>query len=116
MRRPEHRIPGLLRGVADRALNWLPAVWHWLGQVPASRPEDGLLVSCRGAQHQRDRRSVLVELTPQGRAIFDKARADLLAAEAILLDGLSGQDRATLAAQLGKLAASLEDQVGAARG
>jgi DNA-binding MarR family transcriptional regulator len=56
----------------------------------------------------RDRRSVLVELTARGRAIFDKALADLLAAEATLLDGLSGQDRATLAALLAKLAANLE--------
>jgi DNA-binding MarR family transcriptional regulator len=56
----------------------------------------------------RDRRSVLVELTARGHAIFDKAHADLLAAEATLLDGLSGQDRATLAALLAKLAANLE--------
>lgn len=56
----------------------------------------------------RDRRSVLVELTARGRAIFDKAHTDLLAAEAALLDGLSGQDRATLGALLAKLAANLE--------
>jgi DNA-binding MarR family transcriptional regulator len=66
----------------------------------------------------RDRRSVLVELTARGRAIFDKARADLLAAEATLLDGLSGQDRAALAGLLAKLAANLErnqDNAGGAR-
>lgn len=56
----------------------------------------------------RDRRSVQVELTPRGRAIFDKAHADLLSTEATLLEGLSRQDRATLAALLAKLAANLE--------
>jgi DNA-binding MarR family transcriptional regulator len=56
----------------------------------------------------RDRRSVLVELTPRGRAVFDQAHADLLAAEAALLDDLSQHDRAALAGLLAKLAASLE--------
>jgi DNA-binding MarR family transcriptional regulator len=56
----------------------------------------------------RDRRSVLVELTPGGRELFDRACADLLSAEAALLDGLSARDRSALAALLGKLAAVLE--------
>ncbi|HEY7049930.1 MAG TPA: MarR family transcriptional regulator [Jatrophihabitantaceae bacterium] len=56
----------------------------------------------------RDRRSVLVELTPRGRTVIDHAIADLLTIEADLLDGLSGQDRSTLAALLAKLAAILE--------
>jgi DNA-binding MarR family transcriptional regulator len=58
----------------------------------------------------RDRRSVLVELTPAGRAIFDQAHPDLLATEAALLDGLSLPDRAALARLLAKLAASLEQK------
>ena len=56
----------------------------------------------------RDRRSVLVELTPAGRAVFDQAHPDLLATEAALLDGLPSRDRASLARLLGKLAALLE--------
>lgn len=60
----------------------------------------------------RDRRSVLVELTPVGRALFDQAHPDLLAAEASLLEGLSRQDRATLSGLLAKLAANLEQKQG----
>jgi DNA-binding MarR family transcriptional regulator len=56
----------------------------------------------------RDRRSILVELTPAGRSVFDQAHADLLATEAALLDGLSPRDRASLARLLAKLAALLE--------
>jgi DNA-binding MarR family transcriptional regulator len=56
----------------------------------------------------RDRRSVLVELTPEGRDVFDRACGDLLDAEAALLDGLSATDRSALAATLGKLAFLLE--------
>lgn len=56
----------------------------------------------------RDRRSIQVELTPRGRAVFDQAQADHLAIETALLNGLPSQDRATLAALLAKLAASLE--------
>lgn len=56
----------------------------------------------------RDRRSVLVELTPRGRTVFDRAHADLLATEAALLQGLSPPDRAALAALLAKLAVLLE--------
>jgi len=58
----------------------------------------------------RDRRSVLVELTPRGRAVFDRAHPDLLATEAALLDGLLPQDRSSLAKLLSKLAALLEQQ------
>jgi DNA-binding MarR family transcriptional regulator len=60
----------------------------------------------------RDRRSVLVELTPAGRAVFDQAHPDLLATEATLLDGLSQQDRAALGCLLAKLAANLEHKQG----
>jgi DNA-binding MarR family transcriptional regulator len=56
----------------------------------------------------RDRRSILVELAPAGRSVFDRAHADLLATEAALLDGLSPRDRASLARLLAKLAALLE--------
>jgi DNA-binding MarR family transcriptional regulator len=58
----------------------------------------------------RDRRSVLVELTPRGRAVFDRAHPDLLAAEAALLDGFSPRDRSALARLLSKLAALIEQQ------
>lgn len=58
----------------------------------------------------RDRRSVLVELTPTGRAVFDRAHPDLLATEAALLDGLPPPDRSSLAKLLAKLAALLEQQ------
>lgn len=58
----------------------------------------------------RDRRSVLVELTPAGRAAFDQAHPDLLAAEAELLEGLTPHDRTALAGLLAKLAASLEQE------
>jgi DNA-binding MarR family transcriptional regulator len=58
----------------------------------------------------RDRRSVVVELTPAGRAVFDEAHPDMLAAEAALLGGLAPRDRAALASLLAKLAASLEQQ------
>ena len=60
----------------------------------------------------RDRRSVLIELTPAGRAVFDQAHPDLLATEATLLDGLSQQDRAALGGLLAKLAANLEQKQG----
>jgi DNA-binding MarR family transcriptional regulator len=56
----------------------------------------------------RDRRSILVELTPGGRAIFDQAHTDLLATEAALLEGLPEKDRSVLAKLLAKLAANLE--------
>ena len=61
---------------------------------------------------ERDRRSVLVELTQAGRAVIDRAIADLLAAEAALLEGLSPADRHALARLLGKLAAQLEQEPG----
>jgi DNA-binding MarR family transcriptional regulator len=56
----------------------------------------------------RDRRSIQVELTDDGRALIDHAHTGLLAAEASLLDGLPPEDRTALAALLAKLAASLE--------
>jgi DNA-binding MarR family transcriptional regulator len=56
-----------------------------------------------------DRRSVLVELTKRGRALFDKAHADLLAIEASLLEGLTANERTTLADLLARLAGALEE-------
>jgi DNA-binding MarR family transcriptional regulator len=56
----------------------------------------------------RDRRSVVAELTPDGRALIDNAITDVLAIESGLLQGLSEQDRAALAELLAKLAAILE--------
>jgi DNA-binding MarR family transcriptional regulator len=70
------------------------------------------LITRRPAAH--DRRSVLVELTPAGRELIDRAIADLLSAEASLLDALPAGDRTALAGLLGKLAASLEHRQTAA--
>lgn len=56
----------------------------------------------------RDRRSVQVELTSEGRALIDRAHTELLSTEASLLDGLPPADRDALAALLAALAASLE--------
>jgi DNA-binding MarR family transcriptional regulator len=56
----------------------------------------------------RDRRSIYVELTADGRALIDRAHIDLLATETGLLYFLDPGDRATLAGLLAKLAASLE--------
>ena len=56
----------------------------------------------------RDRRSILVELTPAGRGVIDRANVDMLDTQAALLDGLSPRDRASLAGLLAKLAALLE--------
>ncbi len=58
----------------------------------------------------RDRRSVLVELTPAGRTVIDRAITALLKTEAALLEGLSPADRSTLGRILGKLAALLEQE------
>ncbi len=60
----------------------------------------------------RDRRSVLVELTPRGRAVFEQAHTEMLATGAALLESLSRHDRAALAGLLAKLAASLEQTRG----
>lgn len=56
----------------------------------------------------RDRRSVLVELTVQGRTVIDQAHAELLDTEAALLGGLSVNDRSALSRLLTKLSALLE--------
>ena len=53
-----------------------------------------------------DRRSVRVELTPEGRATVDGALVDLLRAERELLVGLDEPGRATLADGLRRLLAS----------
>lgn len=58
----------------------------------------------------RDRRSILITLTPQGHTLIDRARGDLLAAEATLLEGLTPRDRSTLATLLAALAEALEQQ------
>jgi DNA-binding MarR family transcriptional regulator len=58
----------------------------------------------------RDRRSVLVELTPRGRAVIDQAHVDMLGTQAALLSGLSPGEQSSLAKLLGKLAAHLEQE------
>ena len=54
-----------------------------------------------------DRRSLLVQLTDEGRARAEAAFREDMAVEATLLAGLSDADRAALAALLRKLAASI---------
>lgn len=56
----------------------------------------------------RDRRSVQVQLTANGRTLIDRAHTDLLDTEAGLLVDLSADDRAALARLLAALAAGLE--------
>ncbi len=58
----------------------------------------------------RDRRSVLIELTPRGRAVVDQAHVDMLSTQVALLGGLSLREQSSLARLLGKLAANLEQQ------
>ncbi len=60
----------------------------------------------RRASDPDDRRSVRVELTPDGRATVDGALVDLLDAERALLAGLEGTARTSLAAGLRRLLAS----------
>ena len=55
-----------------------------------------------------DRRSTLVGLTAQGRAVADRAMAANLECEAAMLGSLSGADREMLAALLRKLLDGLE--------
>jgi DNA-binding MarR family transcriptional regulator len=62
----------------------------------------------RRVHSERDRRSVTVQLTKEGRDIIDKAAEDLLATEARLLEALTDSDRRTLARLLTKLAAAIE--------
>lgn len=56
----------------------------------------------------RDRRSVSVELTTAGRALVEAAAADLVAAQAQLLEGLAEPDRQALARLLAILCSLLE--------
>lgn len=56
----------------------------------------------------RDRRSVLIELTAPGRALFDRVHRDLLDAEASMLTRLSQRDRTSLAELLARFAGLLE--------
>lgn len=56
-----------------------------------------------------DRRSVDVKLTAQGQALFDKAHAALLAAEAELLQPLTPKEQTALSDLLQRLATSLEE-------
>jgi DNA-binding MarR family transcriptional regulator len=57
-----------------------------------------------------DRRSVDVKLTAQGLALFDKAHAALLAAEAELLQALTPTQQTALGDLLERLATSLEER------
>src|SRR5581483_10339926 len=76
----EYRVPGLLCGVADRILIWLPALGHRIGEVPATSPEDRLLVSRRGAQHQRPGGEVTTDrVRDVARQERDSARLQLVA-------------------------------------
>jgi DNA-binding MarR family transcriptional regulator len=54
-----------------------------------------------------DRRSVVVALTPKGRRVIDAAMEEHVANEARLLEGITPGERDSLAALLGRLAASL---------
>jgi DNA-binding MarR family transcriptional regulator len=56
----------------------------------------------------RDRRSTLVGLTDEGRAVADRAMAANLACEAAMIAALADADRETLAALLKKLLDGLE--------
>lgn len=62
----------------------------------------------RRTRSDRDRRSVSVELTAEGREVIDGAVVDLLSAEAGLLEGLTVKDRRDLAKLLAKLSSHLE--------
>lgn len=64
------------------------------------------LIRRRASPH--DRRSVLVELTAQGRELIDQAHVELLGSEAALLEDFTPQERSTLTRLLAKLAARLE--------
>ncbi|GAA1139141.1 MarR family winged helix-turn-helix transcriptional regulator [Nocardioides aquiterrae] len=57
----------------------------------------------------RDRRGVLVRLTPEGRTTVDRAFEKLLEAEQTFLSGLPDKDRARLAALLRTLLAPFAD-------
>jgi DNA-binding MarR family transcriptional regulator len=57
---------------------------------------------------RQDRRGVLVTLTAAGRSRVDAALADLLASERVLLEGLGGPQRRTLADLLRILLAPLD--------
>lgn len=65
------------------------------------------------APHPEDRRSVLVQLTPAGRALVDDAVTAHVAKERALLSGLDEHELATFEALLRKLLASLEAPPGA---
>lgn len=56
----------------------------------------------------RDRRGVLVQLTPSGRALVDAAMADLLEHERELLARMPGRDRERLAGALRALLSAVE--------
>lgn len=71
---------------------------------------DGLLA--RGmvarAPSERDRRGVLITLTPRGREVVDSALADLVSHEQALLAGLPEPERTALADALRRLLAPFE--------
>ncbi len=64
----------------------------------------------RRIQHPGDRRSVLVELTPRGRTLADRAITIHPANDARLLAALTPDERDQLSALLAKLLRSLEPQ------
>lgn len=95
-----------------------------LGRYGASRPQDvirrtaidkvrvsravaRLLASGRitSRTDDKDRRRVILDLTPAGRAIYDEVVPLVLAVEAKLLANLTAEERAALQTLLGKLEA-----------
>lgn len=62
---------------------------------------------CREAS-PADGRSLLVKLTPKGRALIDKAFAEDMAVELTMLSPLSRKERETLATLLSKLLSAIE--------
>lgn len=58
----------------------------------------------------RDRRGVLVRLTPEGKTAVDNAFGALLEAEAAILGGLDAEDQAHLAGALRRLLAPFSEQ------
>lgn len=55
---------------------------------------------------EADRRSQILSLTPEGRAVLEEAMPRFVAEEAHLLDALTGPERATLARLLSKIVVS----------
>ena len=64
----------------------------------------------RRVKSKEDRRSLIVELTPKGRALAESALREDMAVEDALVASLSRTERDTLARLLAKLALSLENE------